>query len=149
MPYVAIKSIKIQKADGTMELRGPGDPVPEAAGWRDTERWVRRGWIAPAEAKAAQPVKATPKPSVPITPAGEPIKDLEAYKAERDGYAARAESGEGTGAVIPDRDTLAKLTKVQLIEMGEKYGLELSDAVLKEELIASVIEAAEAAAAGA
>lgn len=122
MSYVALRSMKIQKPDGTMELRKPGDPVPEADGWSDPERWVRRQWIAPADGQTLRPMKPPRKPSVPAK-LPEPAVVEEAPAA-------------------PTHESLSKLTKVQLIQMGEKYGMELNDAALKEELIASVLNAA-------
>lgn len=47
MSYVACRSIKVQKEDGTMEIRKAGDPVPEAVNFANPELWVRRGYIRP------------------------------------------------------------------------------------------------------
>lgn len=141
MPYVAVRSLKVQRPDGTMDLRAPGQAVPEAANWTDVERWVRRGWIAPSEPGSAKPAKVTPKPSVPVDPDGNPIHDLPAFIAKRDGLAAAVPKEAPVRPAMPTHESLSKLTKVQLIEMGEKLGLELSDTALKEELIASVLAA--------
>jgi len=144
MPYVALRSMKVQKPDRTVEVRSPGDPVPEAESWPNVELWVRRGYISPADGATLQPVKAVKKPMVPITPDGKPIEDLAKYKAERDGFAEPPASAPA-GSVAPTHESLSKLTKVQLVEMGERYGVLLSDAALKEELIASVLAAAAGA----
>lgn len=47
MTYVARKPMKVQTEKGTIELRQPGDPVPEAANWPNPQLWVRRGHISP------------------------------------------------------------------------------------------------------
>lgn len=139
MSYVALRSIKVQKPDRTMDVRGPGDPVPEAETWRNVELWVRRGYIAPADGTTLQPMKAAKKPMIPVDPEGKPIADLVAYKGAKAPPVVVEE-----GPAAPTHESLSKLTKVQLIQMGEKYGLELSDTALKEELIASVLNAAKA-----
>jgi len=139
MPYVALRSIKVQKSDRTVEVRNPGDPVPEADTWRNVELWVRRGYVAPGDGTTLQPVKASKKPMIPVDPQGNPIADLVAYKG---GAVAPVVVEEGPAS--PTHESLSKLTKVQLIQMGEKYGLDLNDTSLKEELIASVLNAAKA-----
>lgn len=143
MSYIALRSLKVQKADGTMDLRQPGEPVPEAAKWRNLELWVRRGWVAPADAEATNQIlhKAKPKPMIPVDPGGKPIEDLEAYKAKRDSVVAAP--SEPAGAVALTHESLSKLTKVQLIQLGEKYGLTLNDTGLKEELIGAVLTASK------
>ena len=64
--YVANKRLEIQKgtdAKGVpvMEVRLPGEAVPEASTWPNVETWVRSGWITPVGSVAATPVaKMTP-----------------------------------------------------------------------------------------
>lgn len=134
MPYVALRSLKVQKADGSMELRKPGDLVPEADSWVDAERWVRRLWIAPVDSPSVmattgkpqkQPVKAQPVPPKQATlPLPEqapeaPVPALNALTAEE----------------------LGKLTKVQIIKLGEKFGLTLAEVEKKDDLIGKVLVA--------
>jgi hypothetical protein len=137
MSYVALRSIKVQRPDRSLEIRSPGDPVPEAKTWRNVELWVRRGYITPADGATLQPVKAAKQPMIPIDPQGNPIEDLAAYK-ERGMPRTLANDGPAK----PTLDSLRALTKVQLIQLGETYGLELNDTALKEELIASVLRMA-------
>jgi hypothetical protein len=126
MSYVALRSIKVQKPDRTVEIRSPGEAVPEADSWANVELWVRRGYIAPADGSTLQPVKAARKPAVPYQP-----------------IATQPEAPPVDAPAGPTHESLSKLTKVQLIQMGEKYGLELNDAALKEELISSVLSASK------
>jgi hypothetical protein len=127
MSYIALRSLKVQKADGTMEIRRPGDPVPEAATWKDVNRWVRRGWVAETDPSTIKSKKAVPrKKSVPAS-----VKE----KIPTEPPPARDPS------LPPTREELSKLTKIQLIAVGLKYGLELSENSLKDELVEAVLGA--------
>lgn len=75
MPYVALVALKIQLPDGTIEVRKPGEPVPEAEGWKNLDAYVRSrrvGLVAETAAKATKPAKATKAAS---EPASEPVAD--------------------------------------------------------------------------
>lgn len=135
MSYIALRSLKVQKPDGKMDLRAPGDPVPEAAKWKDVDRWVRRGWIAETDPATIKTKKGTPrKKSVPA-------KLKETVAAVPEAPAPEPEPAP-TGPTAPlSKDELAKLTKVQLITVGLKYGVSLSESSLKEELIEEVLKA--------
>lgn len=54
MSYVLLRSMKIQKEDGTMELRPPGADCPEAEKWANPGVWVRRGYIKPKDPGVSQ-----------------------------------------------------------------------------------------------
>lgn len=47
--YVCARVMKIQKADGSIDIRKPGDEVPEAKDWHNLAMWVRRGYIRPID----------------------------------------------------------------------------------------------------
>lgn len=143
MSYVALRSLKVQKADGSLEIRSPGSPVPEAENWPSVDRWVRRGWIAPGTAEAVkQSSKAVGPRTVAVDPEGKRIKDVEAYKA---GETARKKESVMAGEMPLTEETLAGLTKVQLIKLGEKYGVELAETERKDELVSKVIRASKGA----
>lgn len=64
--------MKVQKADGSVELRQPGAPVPEAATWANPGIWIKRGWIqADDHATAVESgyARGKLKPMVPADPA--------------------------------------------------------------------------------
>jgi hypothetical protein len=50
--YIALRTMKVQNDDGTYRMVQPGDPVPEAAGWKNLRVYVntRRVALAPTEA---------------------------------------------------------------------------------------------------
>jgi len=131
MSYIALRSLKVQKADGTMDLRAPGDPVPEAANWKDVDRWVRRGWLSETDPVTIKAKKAPRKKSVPAK--------VEKVVMEQPAPAPAPEPEQPSPPA--SRDELAKLTKVQLIAIGLKYGVSLNENSLKEELIEEVLKA--------
>ena len=129
MSYIALRSLKVQKADRTLEIRKPGDPVPEAAEWKNLDLWIRRGFVAETDQETVRTKKDVPrkksisaelKEEVPTNPASAPPKL----------------------SVYPTREELSKLTKIQLIAEGLKYGLNLSENALKEELVNAVLDVA-------
>jgi len=63
MNYIALKEIKIKTDDGRYVVRKPGEAVPEAAGWKNVEYWVRAKHIGPAEDEEA-PLASEGKPAV-------------------------------------------------------------------------------------
>ena len=68
--YEAIRSMKVQAKHG-VEIRQPGDAVPEAAGWANPDLWVKRGYLKKVEAKEEKvaAVKLAVVPSEPEAPA--------------------------------------------------------------------------------
>jgi type IV secretory pathway VirB10-like protein len=48
--YTALKAIKVQVGPGKVELRQPGDPIPEAANWPKVSSWIDSGHIKPDDA---------------------------------------------------------------------------------------------------
>lgn len=64
MSFVALKSIKVQTADGVIETRKPGDAVPEAAGWKNLQAYIDTKTIKRVgvdEKPAAKPTKLAPR----------------------------------------------------------------------------------------
>ena len=48
MSYTCIKPMKVQNPKtGKVDLRNPGDPVPEADDWVNAGLWVKRGFLMP------------------------------------------------------------------------------------------------------
>lgn len=76
MPYVALVALKIQRPDGTIEVRKPGEPVPEAEGWKNLDAYVRSrrvGFVAETETPAKAKGSKTAKPTGDAT--SEPAAD--------------------------------------------------------------------------
>ena len=184
MSFVALRPLNIQKPDGTMEVRAPGQPVSEAAAWPKVQSWLSRGWIALAEGAVMPQVRPDYTPSRAVDPDGRPIADLEKYKAERDvrqmtrkqvlaaaahyglapasfendtslrtaiGEARVAEiRARGAGPIVARQaaeatpmmsaQSLAKLTKAQLIRVAASIGIAAGDNQKKEELAAVILQ---------
>ncbi len=75
--YIANKTFKVQGADGNIRMVRPGELVPEAAGWKSVEMYLKRKWLrlegdgpAPAPKTAAKP-QPKPKPETKLVPAPE------------------------------------------------------------------------------
>lgn len=47
--YKALKQLKVQTEDGKIEIRNPGDIVPEADDWPNLQPWISKGFIAPMD----------------------------------------------------------------------------------------------------
>ncbi len=45
MGYTCIRPMKVQNASGEVEMRKPGDAVPEADTWANPGLWIKRGFI--------------------------------------------------------------------------------------------------------
>jgi hypothetical protein len=67
MSYVLCRSMKVQKADGSYEMRQPGQLVPEAAGWPNLGQWIRRGHITPVDSKVMPTRQGIRKPMRAVT----------------------------------------------------------------------------------
>ncbi len=72
MPYELVKAMKIQTADGKVELRQAGLPCPEADTWPNPAVWIKRGFIRPIDHETALKsgyARDKLKPMVPAGPA--------------------------------------------------------------------------------
>lgn len=185
MSFVALRPLNIQKPDGTMEVRSPGQSVPEAGGWPNLQSWLNRGWIALAEGAVMPLVRPDFTPNRAVDPDGRPIADIEKYKAERDARqmtrkqvlaaathyglapasfesdaALRTAIGEARLAEVRARgahpsmapagvvstallsvQSLARLTKAQLIQVAVSIGVATGDNQKKEEISAAILQA--------
>jgi len=76
MAYVAGKQLQVQKADGTTEIRKPGDLVPEAKTWRNLDSWIaqKRILVVPdpvASKPTREPLSIGPDEVTPAPTVGE------------------------------------------------------------------------------
>lgn len=71
--YTALRTMKVQNANGEMRTVQRGDPVPEAAGWRNVRHYINRNYLCldteferlagkPAQAPALAPAPSAPEP---------------------------------------------------------------------------------------
>ena len=118
--YRALRSLKVQKADGTMSKRQPGDPVPEAATFRNLKSWINRGWITdedgstPPEHRAVAEKVLEPAPEPKAEPTPEPV----AKEAEPEDLASE----------------LASLSKRDLNALAKEQDLNPKDYESREDL---------------
>lgn len=115
--YKLLKAMKVQKADGTIEQRQPGDPCPEAADWPNAQIWVNRGHIAPTTAastpgydrgklkpvREATLVDAQRGMNTPVPKAG---KELPGYKGNGD---VSPDAGDDTPDLPDEYDSKSEL----------------------------------------
>lgn len=81
--YVALRSMRVQNADGVMRIARPGEPVPEAARWKNVRRYLKKKWIRLAD----EPSTTNDSPDVPAknevpVPAQEPVTESESEVEE-------------------------------------------------------------------
>ncbi len=129
--YKAVRSFKVQGADGKIRICQPGDPIPEAETWRNLKAYIEREWVCRVDeepdkrhytAKVTKPAKAALKLVVEST---EPAGD-----------------GEGDGEPTGDGDVwtekeLNAMTKADLKELAEEY--EVDPDQNKAELVAAIL----------
>ena len=147
--YIALKSFKVKQADGSYRMTKPGEPLPEAAEWRNAKAYVERGWIAregetgkrrhytDRGAVAAKVETSRPAPAPAPTPEPEPAPLPTAPEPETETDAPPAE---------PDEQPLTKkvlkaMATERLQEMASEMGLDPDQS--KSKLISAIIKAAE------
>lgn len=140
MGYICLKPMKVQVAPGVIEMRKPGDPVPEAENWPNPAIWEKRGFIKLDDGKptpgydrsklvdmkpadSAAVVRSQPV-SAPVPKAGEPIE----------GY-----TGQGNVEPTVSRDDLMALTRDQLNELAAQEGVEDADSMPNKGAVADAI----------
>lgn len=69
MSYTCTKPMKVQVAPGKLEMRKPGDPVPEADTWANPGIWIKRGFIRPDDQETALASGYTREKLKPARPA--------------------------------------------------------------------------------
>lgn len=159
--YVCCRSMKVQKGIDSqgkpiMEMRQPGDDIPEAANWPNPGTWVNRGFIRLKDGRnhipgydrgKLQPAREstdadTERATAQVPTAGEP---LPGYQGQGSGDAGNDTSG-GTGGgtdLILTEDELLGMKNDDLRELGETFDLQLKGA--KAEMVEAILEAQAAA----
>lgn len=121
--YIICRAMRVQVRPGVVELRQPGERVPEANDWPNPGSWVRRGYIKPA---SPGPIpgydRGKLKPAVPAKkrePTPEPAQEP-APKLTRDG--------------------LLSMKNADLEDLGDTFGLQLHGAK-KSDMVEAILEA--------
>ena len=139
MSYVAVRSIKVQTATGKVEIRMPGQEIPEAADWANPGLWVKRGYIRPKD--GTMPVPGVDRDK--LLPAREAtVEDAERSKAPVPKPEEPLEGYTGSAEVQMDSKTLMKLTNAELEELGSTFDLNL-DGMVKKEMVEAILEASK------
>ena len=150
MGYTCTKPFKVQKADGTMELRRPGQPVPEAAGWANPALWIKRGFIQADDhetAKASGYARDRLEPMREATAADAKRAEAHVPMPNKPLPGSEPDGGEGEGeGLSEDQDTkseLMKLRRDELEGLASEQGIEdPAEYPNKEALADAILEAA-------
>jgi hypothetical protein len=110
MPYVVIKPMKVQKADGTIEIRQPGEAVPEADGWANPGIWVKRGFLAPTDQATANASGYMREKLKPMVEAGEDAAQRAEAPVPQPGQPLPGYQGQSAPEVVDgEEDPMAEL----------------------------------------
>lgn len=122
MGYTLAKAMKVQRADGVVELRQAGAPCPEADTWANPAIWIKRGFLVPDDHETAlasgytrdrlkpmRPATAADAKRGMNTPVPQPKKPLPGYQGQ-----GNVENADGEG-LPADGDT-----KTELMKMGRE-----------------------------
>ncbi len=142
MSYVAARSMKVQKNDGSYEIRQPGDPVPEAESWANPDAWVKRGFIrfvgngsgmSGIDRSKYRPPRAATKDDYAKRAARKAakLKGLAVVDAE-------------DGAEIYSASDLNGMKKAELLQIAEKRGLGLTHHKSKDDVVSAILQAQDA-----
>lgn len=141
MSYVLLRSMKVQKADGSYEMRQPGAAVPEAANWPNPGVWVKRGYIRPTDGKAVvMGERAARQPMRAVTDAD--LEDWQNRKVSRENGTLDepAPAPEETAEKFTE-DQLLAMTKDELLELAEGFGITAEKKATKADLAQAILDA--------
>ena len=135
MSYKAMRSMKVRGDDGQIRSVKPGDPVPEASGWKNLRAYLNRKWVCredePLDPRYVATKVDTEEPAK--VSAEEPAQD-EAEKSEEEG-----------GLQIDETPTkyaksdLLKMSKPELQVLADERGV--NPAQNKEQLADDILAA--------
>ena len=140
MSYTLLRSMKIQCADGRVEIRQPGAAVPEAATWQNPGIWVKRGYMKADDGKPIPPGTLGPRvPMRAVTPedlarraGAEPaiIEDL-----------AKVDEVDPTDTRIVTEETLLAMSKEDLMALAKNNDVKVSPIMKKVEIAKALLDA--------
>lgn len=149
MGYVLLRSMKVQKEDGTVELRQPGAEVPEAEKWANPDVWVRRGYIRPTDSLAAKPYdRSKLKPMRVATPADAKRGANAQSTAEAAGALTGQEVDEDpveNETDVDPVDELMGLSRPDLNELAKEHGVANPEKLKDKTAVAKAIVGAQVA----
>lgn len=153
MSFVALRPMKVQKADGSYDNRKPGDAIPEAATWPNLGNWIKRGYIKPKDGKAAYGQdRGARKPMRAVTP--EDLAKWEAQKTAREqgtieegpGFTGDTTPGQVAGGIEDSSggytdEQLDGMKKAELLELAEGLGLDIDSHESKATIAQAILDA--------
>jgi hypothetical protein len=143
--HKALRSFKVTGENGQTRVVKPGDPVPEAKGWKNLAAYIRRRWITDAngveytgrhfvsgQRAVSVNVGGTPAPAPKAVrspaPEPEPVAEVEPEVTEDE-----------SEDLLHTESDLEKMRKGEVVEVAESMGLDTDGT--KSELIAAILEA--------
>lgn len=154
MGYTCTRPMKVQNLKtGKVELRQPGQPVPEAESWPNAAIWIKRGYIQADDHETAAasgytrdkllPARKATKEDIargknaPVPKTGE---DLPGYQGQGDVLPVVTEKDDETLT----EEQLLEMSEEDLLELGGTYDLSLNGAE-KADMVLAILEAQEEA----
>jgi Rho termination factor, N-terminal domain len=145
MSFIACRSLKVHTAHGQIEIRQPGDPVPEAEGWPNPNAWIKRGYIRYV-GEGVPPVgveRAKHRPPRAVT-----ADDLRARGLPVPAHLENAKSApvaapaakEPAEIASLDEESLQGMKKNELLRLAEELGLGLTHHSSKDDIIAAILD---------
>lgn len=144
MSYTLLRSMKVKTADGRVELRQPGDKVPEAATWRDPGVWVKRGYIKPDSGDVAYSMHSRGKKNKSRSATPEEIAERETRKEKRKAEkVAKEVESEPINAYDAEEieKQLKELSKHDLMSLAEGNGIQMDPSAKKADIIQALLDA--------
>ncbi len=150
MSYTCIRPMKVQNANGVVEMRAPGDPVPEAASWPNPALWIKRGFIQADDHATVLESGYTRDRLLPMREATEADKKrgtgspVPQRGKPLPGHAAKGDdTGDADGdAGGDDLSELMSLTRSDLDALAEEHGIDAPGGMPNKEAVAKAIVAA-------
>lgn len=123
MNYTALKTMKVQNSAGQIEIRKPGDKVPEALTWPNVNVYIKRGFLEADDQQSANAAVYTRKKIKPAVVADENAKNRSISKPPVSGQPLgsdkSSEDSDLTSMSRKDLNTYAK--ENHGVENPEKY----------------------------
>jgi hypothetical protein len=139
--YKAIRSFKVQGADGEYRNVKPGESVPEAAGWKNLKAYLERKWICREDeepsnrhytARVRPDVAVKVKPPTPMPPA-QPEPEPEPQPEPE----PEVEPEPEPEAAPMTNKSLGRMSKSDLQELADSMGINPDQT--KADLVAAIL----------
>ena len=144
--YKAVRSFKVQNADGSYRIVQPGEAVPEAESWPNRKAYIERNWLCregeePTNRHYSDSVRVATKAPVKAAKAPEAKPEAPAKAPEEPAAEAAPEAAPEAPEEAPlTEEALAKLSKNKVQELADSMGINPDQS--KTKLIAGILAAA-------